>query len=272
MDKVFRKSDIINQLTALNAPRDRIVLVHSSLRAVGQVEGRGEGLLEALIEYFTSEGGLLCIPTHTWANVGKENVITFDMTTPKTCIGTLPDIAARTAKIRTLHPTHSLAVFGDKTCATAFADDEDNFTTPADPRGCYGKIFDNDGYILLVGVGHNRNTYLHCVEEMLGVPNRISKEAFRASVRHSDGNIEYKDIYPHKAVGIGDVSARYPKYESAFRYHGAITDGFIGNVSSQLCSAVIMKEVMELINKRSGGKELFFDDSPIDEIYFKGSI
>ena len=269
---MYTKTDIIKQLEGMPAPRDRIVLVHSSLRAVGEVEGRGEGLLEILIEYFTSEGGLLCVPTHTWANVGKAGTVTLDMTTPETCIGTLPDIAARAAKIRTLHPTHSIAVFGDENFAAAFARGEDKMITPADPRGCYGKIFDNSGYILLIGVGHNKNTFLHCVEEMLSVPNRIAGEAFRASVKHRDGYIEYKDVYPHKAIGIGDVSARYPKYENAFRYHGAITDGFIGNAKTQLCSAVRMKEVMELINDKSGGKELFFDDSPIDEVYFKGVL
>lgn len=266
---MYTKADIIKQLNDMRAPRDRIVLVHSSLRAVGEVEGRGEGLLEILTEYFTSEGGLLCIPTHTWANVGKGDVITLDLTEPKTCIGALPDIAAKNARFRTLHPTHSMAVFGDRARANEFAKGEELFQTPANPKGCYGKIFENNGYILLIGVGHNRNTYLHCVEEMLNIPNRIAKEPFCASIKHRDGSVEYRNIYPHKAEGIGDVSARYPKYEPAFRYHGAITDGFIGNAKAELCSAVKMKEVMELIYNRSNGKELFFDDTPIDKTLFQ---
>ena len=106
---MFKKSDIFNQLKNLRAPQDRIVLVHSSLRAIGDVEGRGEGLLDTLIEYFTADGGLLCIPTHTWANISDESKITLDLSVPKTCIGTLPDIAASASQVRTLHPTHSMS-------------------------------------------------------------------------------------------------------------------------------------------------------------------
>ncbi len=259
------KNDIIKQLNAMNAPRNKIVLVHSSLRAVGEVEGRGEGFLGALIDYFTADGGLLCIPTHTWANVGATNKITLDLTCNETCIGTLPDIAAKLATVRTLHPTHSMAVFGGKESAAAFASGEEKFITPANPKGCYGKIFENDGYILLIGVSHNRNTFLHCVEEMLGVDNRLAKEAKTVTVKHTDGTVENKTMHPHEAVGIGDVSLRYPKYEAAFRHHGAIVDGYIGNAPAMLCSARKMKEVMELIYTRSSGKELMLDDEPLDK-------
>lgn len=263
---MFTKSEIHKQLDKLRAPKNSIVLVHSSLKAVGETEGRGEGLLYALIEYFTADGGLLCIPTHTWANIDDESKITLDFANPTTCIGTLPNIAAmHTNAIRTLHPTHSMAVFGDAEKAKEFALGEDIHITPAHPEGCYGKIYKNDGYIMLVGVSHNRNTYLHCVEEMLGVKNRIASEAKNATIRHKNGDIEKRIMYPHRAIGIGDVSLRYPKYEDAFRYHNAIVDGKIGNADVQLCSARKMKEVMELIYKRSNGAELFADDIPIDK-------
>ncbi len=264
----MKKSDIIKQLTDMNAPRNRVVLVHSSLRAVGDVEGGGEGLLDALNEYFTADGGLLCIPTHTWANVGNDSIITLDASSHETCIGTLPNIAARLAAIRSVHPTHSMAVFGDEKLARDFASGEEEFSTPANPNGCYGKIYKNDGYILLIGVGHNKNTYLHCVEEMLGVKNRLSKVPFNATVKLANGTVYRHPLNFHKAEGIGDVSKRYIKYEPAFRHHGAITDGFVGNAQAQLCSARKMKEVMELINKRSGGKELLLDYEPLDKALY----
>ena len=260
---MYTKKEIMAQLSLMGAPRDSVVLVHSSLRAVGETEGRGEGLLEALIEYFTADGGLLCIPTHTWANVGKTDVPTLDMTSSKTCIGTLPDIAAAhpMAK-RSLHPTHSMAVFG--LGAEEFIADEVKAQTPAPPFGCYGKICSRGGKILLVGVGHNRNTYLHSVEEMLGVTNRLSAELQPMTVLHKDGTLEAHPSRSHHAEGIGDVSMRYPKYEPAFRHYGHITDGFVGHAPAQLCDARGMKEVLELIYNRSGGKELMQDFQPLD--------
>ena len=38
-DKIYTKDDILCQLTKMNIPRDRAVLMHSSLRSVGRVEG-----------------------------------------------------------------------------------------------------------------------------------------------------------------------------------------------------------------------------------------
>ena len=74
---MFNKEYIFNQLKEMGAPRDSIVFVHSSLKAIGEVEGRADGLIDILKEYFTAEGGLLCIPTHTWA-FGNNGEIKFD--------------------------------------------------------------------------------------------------------------------------------------------------------------------------------------------------
>ena len=139
--------------------------------------------------------------------------------------------------------------------AEEFIRGEGSYGTPADPRGCYGRIYDRDGYILLAGVGHNRNTYLHCVEEILDVPNRLASEETEVSIRLPSGEIEHSATRGHFAKGIDDVSAQFPNYEQAFRYHGAIRDR-IGNADAQLCSARIMKDVMALIYERSGGEEL----------------
>ena len=64
---------------------------------------------------------------------------------------------------------------------------------------------------------------------------------------------------------IPDVSVNFGKFEPAFRYHGCITDGFIGKAKVQLCSATKMKEVMELIYNRSAGKELLADQKPLEK-------
>ena len=50
--------------------------------------------------------------------------------------------------------------------------------------------------------------------------------------------------------------------------HGGVKDGFIGNAPTELCSARIMKDVMELVNKRSGGIELMSDDAPLKREWY----
>ena len=56
---------------------------------------------------------------------------------------------------------------------------------------------------------------------------------------------------------------RFPKYETAFRYRGAITDGFLGNAPTQVCDARIMKETVELILKNSNGSDPLADEKAI---------
>ena len=263
---MYTKQEIHEQLKKMNAPQNSVVLVHSSLKSVGEVENRGEGLLEALIEYFTADGGLLCIPTHTWAYLLDTNRFSLDMMSNETCIGTLPNIAAGHPQAhRSVHPTHSIAVFGDHDRAEAFIKDDRYQHSPASPNSSYGKIFDNDGYIMLVGVGHNRNTYLHCVEEIINVPNRLSPNEVPFKIRLKSGEIITGTTHYHLAEGIPDVSANYPKYEPAFRYHGCITDGFVGSAKTQLASARKMKEVVEMIYNRSEHREQLSDNSPLDE-------
>ena len=270
MSKVYTKDEIKKQLAAMNAPQDAVVTVHSSLRKVGNVEDSGEGLLDAFIEYFTKDGGLFVVPTHTWDNIGNSDKPTLDMNIPHTCIGKLTEIAAAHPDAhRSMHPTHSVAVFGESAKAESFIKNDETADLMISPDGCYGNIYRQGGFVLLVGVGHESNTYIHCIEAMLDVPNRVEKEHnCRVSVMTAEGRLIERKLRGLVEDKIGDVSVRYPKFEAAFRYHDCIIDGFIGDAKTQLCDAVRMKEVLKLIYTRSKGVEILADDEPLDEKYY----
>ena len=230
-NKIYTKQELLTQLAALKIPQGGVVLVHSSLRLIGSVEGGGLTVLDALIEYFTADGGLLCIPTHTWGSLHKE--ITLDVTDPVTCLGALSNLAAADPRgIRSENPTHSMMVFGDPDRARAFVADDAHVGSGTAPDSCYGKIYEEGGHILLVGVSHSRNTYLHCVEEMLNTPNRLTAEPRDVAVRRATGEVVHRRMRCHHTDFTPDISMRFPKYETAFRYHGGITDGFLQEDSS----------------------------------------
>ena len=260
----YTKEDIIAQLKEMKAPTDSVVLVHTSLRSVGQIEGGAQTLLDALIEYFTNDGGLLCVPTHTWHNFGKDFML--DMEKTDTALGAFSDIAASdTRGVRSEHPTHSMMVFGDRKKAEEFVKDEPYITSYTSPDSCYGKLYKMGGYIMLVGVAHNRNTYLHAVEEMLKVPDRMKDTPTRFRIRKKSGEVVERELYTFKCSFIGDISLRFVKYETPFRYHRCITDGFVGNAPTQLCDAVKMKETMELIFKNSKDFDPLDGELPIEQ-------
>ena len=258
------KEEILKQLASFDIAKGKIVTVHTSLKAIGKIDGGGETLLSALIEFFTQDGGLLCVPTHTW------NSTVYDMRENESCIGVLPKIAAgHPDGVRTVHPTHSMTVFGEKNRVMDFVKDEGVVDTPTNPKGCYGKIYDEDGFVLLIGVGHDKNTFLHCVEEMLDVPNRLTKEMVERMIIHKDGREEQRFLHWFDTDEIPDVSVNFGKFEPAFRYHDCIIDEQIGNAKIQLCSARKMKSVVELIYKNNNGRELLNNNLSLDERLYK---
>lgn len=256
------KDELLCQLDALHTPAGVPVLMHTSLRTIGPVEGGVEALLDILIEYFTRDGGLLCIPTHTWDNLGKE--ITLDMGSDDQCLGAFSGLAIRDGRgIRSENPTHSMVVFGDREKAEDFVRDELWVPTPIAPTSCYGKLYDLGGYVLLAGVAHNRNTFLHTVDEMLNIPNRMEEKPISVAVRRKDGQIIPSQMRLFYTDYTEDISYRFPKYETAFRYHRCITDGFLGNAPVQLCSTRKMKETIELIYKNCGTADPLADEEQI---------
>ena len=90
---MITKEQLLDQLKTLKVPTDKPVIVHASLKSIGAIDGGAKTLLDALIEHITSDGGLLCVPTHTWANFERGDEIILDLFNPKTCVGAFPEYA-----------------------------------------------------------------------------------------------------------------------------------------------------------------------------------
>ncbi|CDB68581.1 aminoglycoside N3-acetyltransferase [Eubacterium sp. CAG:252] len=166
----YNKQQLKNQLESMGLKGDETILIHSSMKAIGAVDGGADTVLDVWMEYF--KNGLLLLPTHTWKTVNADNPVYNPYTTPS-CVGLLTNMfMKRDGVIRSLHPTHSMSGYG-KNAAEYLAGEEYN-NTPCTPGGCYDRLKEVGGKVLLVGVGHERNTYIHSVEEVLNVPNRLS--------------------------------------------------------------------------------------------------
>lgn len=166
----YNKQQLQDQLESMGLKGDETILIHSSMKSIGEVDGGADTVLDAWMEYF--KDGLLLLPTHTWKTVNADNPVYNPQTTPS-CVGLLTNMfMKRDGVIRSLHPTHSMAGYG-KNAAEYLAGEEYN-NTPCTPGGCYDRLKDAGGKVLLIGVGHERNTYIHSVEEVLNVPNRLS--------------------------------------------------------------------------------------------------
>ena len=200
------KDSLIAQLSAM-LPSDATVLMHSSCKSLGQMENGGDTILDALTEYFSR--GLVVLPTHTWATVNDRQPV-YDVLYTPVCIGLLPELFRKRPGVhRSWHPTHSVAAFGAD--AEEFVRGDENCPTPCARDSAWGRLYDRDAYVLLVGVELNRMTFFHGVEEWNGIPGRLKETPNRYVVIPPDGGRIVRDYYPH----CGDSSQLYPKAETA---------------------------------------------------------
>lgn len=262
------EKDIFKILSECNIKKTDKVTMHCSLRAIGQIEGGADGLIDAMKSYLSE--GLFLVPTHTWANVNRENPI-FDVSSSIPCIGTLPKIAAfRSDGIRSLHPTHSLTVFGKG--AAEYVKGEEKSATPAPLGGALSRLYEENGKILLIGVGQERNTYLHAVDERLNISNRLSPDGFVIKITDSDGKETFSPpFHCHKAVGSPDISMQYPNYEKAFEYHGAITYTRLGNATVRCCDARKITNVVRLLWQKTD-HDLCINIEEIPREYYENTV
>ena len=157
------KESLIKDLIQGGLKKNDKVLLHTSLKQIGEVDANV--VLDAIMEYFNQ--GLVLMPTHTWDIVRNDDDV-FDVINSKPNTGILPTLFMQRPNVyRSLHPTHSLAAFGNG--AKDYILGEELLTTPCSPQGVYGRLYAIDAKILLVGVNHSKNTYIHSIEESFGV-------------------------------------------------------------------------------------------------------
>ena len=262
----YNKQQLKDQLESMGLKGDETILIHSSMKAIGAVDGGADTVLDAWMEYF--KDGLLLLPTHTWKTVNADNPVYNPYTTPS-YVGLLTNMfMKRDGVIRSLHPTHSMSGYG-KNAAEYLAGEEYN-NTPCTPGGCYDRLKEVGGKVLLVGVGHERNTYIHSVEEVLNVPNRLSDMPMELVIelqeesnnsgklppynrddgwkKHTDNKL-YRKVYVRKHYNAKQphISEDFVKLNQIFLDSGVVRKVKFGDADSLLCDAKGMFNIVRQV-------------------------
>lgn len=178
---------LVADLRALGVPRGGVVLVHSSLKALGWVVGGPEAVVEALREALGPEGTLV-VPAfsthrtdpHRWANppvpeewwqVIRDEMPAFDPRVSATrMMGAIADCALRwPGTLRSAHPHLSFAANGPRAREVVEPHPLPFGVGDGSPLA---RLYDLDGHVLLLGVGHANNTSLHLSEHRASWPGR----------------------------------------------------------------------------------------------------
>lgn len=225
-------------LAAGIVPGDTL-LVHSSMKSLGPVEGGAESVFQALQNTVT-ENGLLIFPAFSYNIATNENP-DWDVTETPACTGILPELFRQKKDVfRSLHPSHSLAVWGKE--AESFTAGHERFETAFNRLSPWGKLLDRGGKILLIGVDLTVATFLHAVEEWSGVPVLSSKPVIRYIIDR-EGRRMTRTIYWH----TGAHSEKFFRAEQILLDHGALTKCRIAEASCMLMDCRKTWECMEFL-------------------------
>ncbi len=241
------KFDLQHQLRAMGILPTDTVLIHTSMRAMGLVEGGADGVLDAFTDYLHK--GLFLVPTHTWANVNAAQPV-YDVRSTAPCIGTLPTVAAfRTQGVRSLHPTHSLWAVGQG--AATFVAGEEHACTPCPSGGAWDRLSRVGAKILLIGVGNDKNTFIHAVEEEAAIPDRLQPTPFEVTVLDAQGRACRHPFAGHYCSRSADVSRQFVNFEKPLVALGAQTIGRLGDATVRVVDAARCREILLRIFSRA---------------------
>jgi len=183
---VTTQDDIIAILKQLKVLKGHNVFVHSSLSSLGYVVNGAIDVIDALIERICIKKGTILMPAHSghlseptdWQNpaipkkfieVIKKNMKPFDARlTSVRGRGIIPEVFLKYPHIkRSQHPLKSVSALGR---LASYLTREHAFHEPEGTTSPIGKLYECNGYILLLGVGLGHCTEIHLAEYIADVP------------------------------------------------------------------------------------------------------
>lgn len=234
-------TSLVADLRELGVDPGDTILVHASLSAFGWVCGDAQAIVDALREAVTKSGTLV-MPTHTgqysdpadwsnppvpdeWVDRIREAMPPFrPEATPTRGVGAVPEcFRSYPDVVRGAHPEVSFAAWGAEAEAIVFDHALDDGLGEGSPLA---RIYERDGDVLLLGVGHGSNTSLHLAEY------RADLDAGRVTNRPPvlrDGrrvNVEYEDI--------DRTAADFPELGADFEARVGLRAGTVGAAGAKL--------------------------------------
>jgi aminoglycoside 3-N-acetyltransferase len=263
---MWTEAQIREDLLDLGVREGITLLAHTSLRAIGKIEGGAETLYHVLRSLIGSEGTLL-VPTFSprrkdpaeasaiplsaeEITAMREAVPVFDREEPANIalVGVFPEFVRQLPDaVRSLHPTLSFTAVGAN---ADYLTRNAPFHYPLGADSPLARLHQLDGHVLLIGVNQTRNAILHLAEVWANTPY------IHRSVMLKTGEGEWTAMQ-----GSPECSAGFRKIEPVLRQARLLKESYVGNA---VCQMMRVRQVVSMavsMMQGDGGALLCDDES-----------
>jgi aminoglycoside 3-N-acetyltransferase len=240
MSKYVTEDVIVQELKRAGIqPADNLI-VHSSLKSLGYVDGGAQTVITALLRAIGPEGTLM-MPTFTFS-LPMWNMPPYEKATSPSRVGRITEAFRQMPGVlRSDHPSHSVAAFGP--LAEELTRDHLH-CTPLGLDSPFDKFYRRGGKILMLGTRQDTNSILHLSEVRAGVP--YLDVAFThgqnfeiAAMKNEKGEVVEVRIYQ-----VPGCSRGFTQCEPYLRKEGVLKDVTICKSRSQLLDVKSLVEAM----------------------------
>jgi aminoglycoside 3-N-acetyltransferase len=178
---------LVADFRALGVEAGDVLLVHSSYKSLGDVEGGPQTVVHALLDVLGPDGTLI-MPTF---NFDFTKGVPWDVRKTPSKMGILTEIVRTNPRSkRVFHPFYSFAILGKHAEMLGNL----RYKSSYERNSVFGKLRDLDGKIMIIGLSYNNSmTFFHHIEQMEGVNYRFLKQ-FTGEVTDENGHT-YTDTF-----------------------------------------------------------------------------
>ena len=223
-------SDLVRDLASLGVNPGDLLMVHSSLRSIGLVDGGPETVVDALLQALGPEGTLV-VPTFTYPTAGEPEFV-FDLAHTPSQMGAISEAARRRPQAhRSIHLAHSIAAIGPLAQTITTSGGASGWDAHSPMR----QVFDRNGRYLLLGVPYQNLTAMHLCEVWLELPYRKPRIS-QGRMRRPDGSTT-----PLVSIGTpplpGNPGSDYNRLGQRMEDAGLVKLAPVGNAIARLLNA-----------------------------------
>ena len=240
--KTIVKGDFLREWERIGLKKGAVVMVHTSLKSLGYVCGGAQTVFESLLGTVGDEGAIM-MPSQSWKNLDPEDGVHWDCDkedwqlvrdnwpaydkriTPTNTMGAVAEMfRIWPGSLRSDHPARSVCAYGKYAEHLTKDHDLSNIFGDGSP---IGRLYELDAYVLLIGVGYDKNTSLHLADERASYPGK--HHCTEHSAVMIDGRREWK-AYDTLYVDGED----FDEIGEAFEKEGLVRAGKIGDAKIRL--------------------------------------